>query len=75
MDHSLITLAGGFLISLCVGVLTGLFGVGGGFLMTPLLIILLRVPAAVAIGTDLSVITVNSTIGILKRRGTWNLSR
>ena len=70
MDFTIITLAGGFLISLCVGVLTGLFGVGGGFLMTPLLIILLRVPAAIAIGTDLAVITINSMVGILKRRGT-----
>ncbi|NBR40835.1 MAG: sulfite exporter TauE/SafE family protein, partial [Alphaproteobacteria bacterium] len=33
-----------------VGMLSGIFGVGGGFLMTPLLIFL-GVPAPVAVGT------------------------
>ena len=34
-----------------VGVLSGMFGVGGGFLMTPLLIFI-GVPPAVAVGTE-----------------------
>jgi uncharacterized protein len=36
-----------------VGVLVGLTGVGGGALMTPLLIVVLRLPPSIAIGTDL----------------------
>ena len=37
---------GGLLIALGVGFLTGLFGVGGGFMMTPALMIFLNVPGA-----------------------------
>ncbi|MBA7500591.1 hypothetical protein ES704_03351 [subsurface metagenome] len=36
-----------------VGVLSGLLGVGGGFIMSPALIYLIGVPTSVAIGTDL----------------------
>jgi uncharacterized protein len=36
-----------------VGIVAGMFGVGGGFLMTPLLGILFRVPLPVAVGTGL----------------------
>ena len=38
-------------IGMLVGGLSGLFGVGGGFLMTPLLIFL-GIPPAVAVGTE-----------------------
>ena len=38
-------------IGMVVGGLSGLFGVGGGFLMTPLLIFL-GIPPAVAVGTE-----------------------
>ena len=41
------------LVGLLVGVFVGLSGVGGGSLMTPLLILVLRMHPAVAIGTDL----------------------
>ncbi|MFH1086043.1 MAG: sulfite exporter TauE/SafE family protein, partial [Chloroflexota bacterium] len=37
-------LGGALALGALVGVLTGLFGVGGGFLMTPLLNIVLGVP-------------------------------
>jgi len=39
-------------ISLFVGVMTGLMGVGGGFVMLPLLIYVLGVPTTVAVGTS-----------------------
>ena len=35
-----------------VGLLVGLTGVGGGSLMTPILLIFFNQPAAVAVGTD-----------------------
>jgi uncharacterized protein len=36
-----------------VGVLTSVMGVGGGFMMVPMMVYLLRMPAHVAVGTDL----------------------
>ena len=37
----------------CVGALVGMTGVGGGSLMTPLLILLFGIHAVTAVGTDL----------------------
>ncbi|MCF8482390.1 MAG: sulfite exporter TauE/SafE family protein [Rhodospirillum sp.] len=53
-----------------VGFLSGLFGVGGGFLLTPLLI-LYGVPPAVAVGTQANQIVASSIAGVLAhmRRG------
>ena len=53
-----------------VGFLSGLFGVGGGFLMTPLLIFI-GVPPAVAVGTEANQIVASSVSGVLAhmRRG------
>src|SRR2546421_9154215 len=45
-----------------VGFLSGLFGVGGGFLMTPLLIFS-GIPPAVAVGTESGQITASSVSG------------
>lgn len=54
-----------------VGFLSGMFGVGGGFLMTPLLIFA-GVPPAVAVGTEANQIVASSVSGVLAhwRRGT-----
>jgi len=41
------------LIGFCVGLLSGILGVGGGFIMVPAMIYLLRVPTKVVIGTSL----------------------
>ena len=49
---------GGLLIALGVGFLTGVFGVGGGFMMTPALMIFLKLPAPTAVGTDIATILV-----------------
>jgi uncharacterized protein len=53
-----------------VGFLSGMFGVGGGFLMTPLLIFL-GVPPAVAVGTGTNLIVASSVSGMMAhwRRG------
>ena len=46
-----------------VGFLTGLFGVGGGFLIIPALVLLLGLPMTVAVGTSLLIIVINSVAG------------
>jgi len=51
------------LIGGAVGVLTGLVGVGGGFLIVPALVLLLGVPVKEAAGTSLGVIALNSASG------------
>ncbi|PRB01461.1 permease [Chryseobacterium sp. MYb7] len=50
---------------LIVGVLTGLVGAGGGFMIIPALVNLLKIPMKVAIGTSLVIISINSLIGFL----------
>lgn len=42
-----------FLLCLMVGIMTAIMGVGGGFIMVPMMVYLLRMPAHVAVGTDL----------------------
>src|ERR1700722_11272872 len=46
-----------------VGTLVGLTGVGGGALMTPLLVILFGIRATTAVGTDLLYACVTKTVG------------
>jgi uncharacterized membrane protein YfcA len=48
---------------LAVGLLTGLVGVGGGFLIVPTLVLLARVPMKQAVGTSLLVIALNAAAG------------
>lgn len=48
-----------------VGVLSGMFGVGGGFLIVPLLLYLSQVTFRQAVGTSLLVITVISGVGFI----------
>lgn len=51
------------------GVLTGFFGVGGGFAIVPALILMLGLPMGLAVGTSLLVITINSLTGVAGRLG------
>ena len=48
-----------------VGLLAGLVGAGGGFLIIPALVLLAKLPMKEAIGTSLLIITTNSLIGFL----------
>lgn len=52
-----------FLLGMGVGVLTGLVGVGGGFLIIPSLVFFARMPMKEAVGTSLNIIAANSLIG------------
>jgi uncharacterized membrane protein YfcA len=52
--YTLLTWVGVVVTGLGVGYLSGLLGVGGGFMLTPLLIFLLRVPPSVAVGSGMA---------------------
>ena len=52
-----------------VGFLTGLFGVGGGFVIVPALALVLGFPMPAAIGTSLLVIAVNTAVALAARVG------
>ena len=60
--HRLAVIGGGF----GVGALSGLVGVGGGFLIVPALVLLAGVPMASAVGTSLAVISLNALTGFAK---------
>ncbi len=62
------TILGALLIAIIAGLLTGLFGVGGGFLVTPLLNIVLGLPMPIAVGTGVMNILGVSTSGLYWRR-------
>jgi uncharacterized membrane protein YfcA len=50
-----------------VGLLTGFFGVGGGFALVPALVLALSYPMRVAVGTSLLVIAINSATAVATR--------
>ena len=54
-----------FLEGTVVGVLTGLVGAGGGFLIIPALVLLAKMPMKLAVGTSLFIIAAKSLIGFL----------
>lgn len=60
LESALIALQG-----IAVGVLTGLVGVGGGFLIVPVLALLARIPMKQAVGTSLTVIAMKSATGFV----------
>ena len=63
------------LFGLGVGVLVGTTGIGGGSIMTPLLILVLGTKPVVAIGTDLAYASITKTVGGWRhlRKGTVSL--
>jgi uncharacterized protein len=50
---------------LVVGIVTGIIGAGGGFLIIPALVLLVGIPMKKAIGTSLIIIAINSLIGFV----------
>ena len=52
-----------------VGFLTGLLGVGGGFVIVPALVLLLGLSMVSAVGTSLVIVSVNSGAGFLAHLG------
>jgi uncharacterized protein len=52
-----------------VGFLTGFLGIGGGFLVMPVLVIALRMPLTAAIGTSLLIMVLNAVTASVSRFG------
>lgn len=53
------------LMGALVGIVTGLVGAGGGFLIIPVLIFFAKLPIKSAVGTSLFIIAINSSIGFI----------
>jgi uncharacterized protein len=53
------------LLGLAIGLVTGLLGAGGGFLIIPSLVLLIRLNMKSAVGTSLLLIAINSLFGFL----------
>ncbi|HRO46259.1 sulfite exporter TauE/SafE family protein [Agriterribacter sp.] len=51
------------LFGLGIGCVTGFLGAGGGFLIIPALVLLLKLPMKEAVGTSLFIIAINSLVG------------
>jgi uncharacterized membrane protein YfcA len=62
-----------FLEGVAVGTLTGFVGVGGGFLIIPVLINFIKLPMKLAVGTSLMIISINSLIGFLGDLGQFQI--
>ncbi|WP_345168549.1 sulfite exporter TauE/SafE family protein [Nibribacter koreensis] len=49
---------------LCTGTMAGMFGIGGGFLQTPIMIKVFKIPPQIAISTSLFLLVITSLTGI-----------
>ncbi|HTE25311.1 sulfite exporter TauE/SafE family protein [Flavitalea sp.] len=64
---------------LLIGLITGLLGAGGGFLIIPTLVLIIRMPMKIAVGTSLLIVSINSlfgfvfSIGITPQEFNWPL--
>ncbi len=61
------------LAGLLVGALVGMTGMGGGSLMTPILVILFGINPAVAVGTDIAHGAIFKTVGAVQHRKMGNV--
>ncbi len=60
------------LVSLIIGSMTGLFGIGGGFLAIPVLVLFFQVPQNKAAGTSLLIIALNSITAFFGHYKIWS---
>ena len=57
-----------------IGIATGLLGAGGGFLLIPTLVLLVKLPMKEAVGTSLFIIALNSLIGFTGDLGHFTIN-
>jgi uncharacterized membrane protein YfcA len=60
------------LLSLLIGSLTGLFGIGGGFLAIPILVLFFHTPQNKAAGTSLLIIALNCLTAFITKSSLWS---
>ncbi len=60
------------LIASGIGLITGFLGIGGGFLIVPALVLILKVPTKIAVGTSLVAIATNTVIALSFRYELWD---
>ena len=71
-EHTRMPVSVLIVISLVIGSITGLFGIGGGFLAIPVLGLFFGTPQAIAAGTSLLIIALNSFISFLGHHALWD---
>ena len=59
-------------MSLVIGSITGLFGIGGGFLAIPVLVLFFGTPQNIAAGTSLLIISINSLTAFIGHNSQWD---
>lgn len=57
-----------------IGLVTGFLGAGGGFLLIPALVLLLKLPMKEAVGTSLLIIAMNSLVGFAGDSGNYAIN-
>ena len=62
-------------VSLVIGAMTGVFGVGGGFLAIPVLVLFYNTPQNKAAGTSLLIISINCLTSFLGHHSVWHQVR
>lgn len=68
VDGQSVSVLGVAALGIVVGYVAGMFGIGGGFLMTPLLVVVFRVPLPIAVGTGLCQMVGTSLVSYLRHR-------
>jgi uncharacterized protein len=68
VDGHALSIPGLVCLGLAVGYVAGMFGVGGGFLLTPLLVVVFGVPLPVAVGSGLSQMIGTSLVAMLRHQ-------
>lgn len=61
------------LFGIGVGLITGFLGAGGGFILIPALVLLLKLPMKTAVGTSLLIIAMNSLVGFVADLGQYEI--
>ena len=62
------------IVGLIVGLVVGLTGVGGGSLMTPILVFVFKVPVELAVGTDLLFASLTKIVGVTAHSARGNVN-
>jgi uncharacterized membrane protein YfcA len=60
-------------VASAIGLITGFLGIGGGFLIVPALVLILKIPTKIAVGTSLVAIATNTVIALGFRYEFWRL--